>query len=105
MKKDCRHWTWENPKELGAKCMFFDEFFNTGLNCERCRAFKENEEIKKEVKMKSGKPVFFGALMIACFTLGGATIFWKAYSVLGILFSVGVIFLVLTIRGLAKINS
>lgn len=59
MKKNCYYWTWGGdknknfpvyPKEYGAKCMYFKEFFNApGLNCERCGTFRECKEIKKEV--------------------------------------------------------
>lgn len=51
---------------------------------------------------ESGKPVLYGGYMIACSMLGGVAVLLKAYSVLAILLSAGTIFLVLSIRGLAK---
>lgn len=52
--------------------------------------------------MKSGKPVLYGAYMIACGLLGGVALDEKAYLLLGILLTGGVVFLVLLIKNLIK---
>lgn len=59
-KDNCYYYSWGGniskgfptyPRAYGARCMYFNEFFNSdGPDCKKCRVFEENEEIKKEAR-------------------------------------------------------